>query len=410
MLPIKNLSDKEINKIRIACSYLYSSELAKNDEYLVSLNLISVENAFKEKAKRYNPDRKDNESEDSADIRRERFIKTQESFAILKSYIIEEDKSMIDRNGRQRKIIAVGGAKGGIGKSIFATNLGVLLSTKGKKTVLIDLDLGSANLHLYLGKTSLEYNINDFLEKRVSTINEITVSTKYGPYLIGGDSSQLGSTNINFSKKLKLMRAIKDIDADFIILDLGGDTSYNIIDFFLLAEHGFVVTTCDPASFLDAYNFIKVALYRKLNRLFGPESDLSARKDKDLEQLIQEATIGTNGDNVKNMGQLIQVVKEQQPWNLSLISGILKAFTPKLIVNMIAEDVNAVQVVNRIQDVSWKMLSIQVNYLGSIPYQKEIQRSARDLVPAVLRYPKGTLSETIEGVILEIGYQKAANQ
>ena len=112
------------------------------------------------------------------------------------------------------------------------------------------------------------------------------LNTKYGPLLIGGNSSQLGNANINFMRKLKLMKAIKNLDADFIIIDLGGDTSYNIIDFFLLADHGIVMTTCDPASYLDAYNFIKTALYRKLNRLFGPESKYKAQKDQALEQFI----------------------------------------------------------------------------------------------------------------------------
>ncbi len=405
MLPINDLSNTEILRIRTACAYLFSPELAKNDQYLKDLNLFSVKSAYKEKSKKYHPDIKRDEPEEITERRKERFIKIQESYKILKGYIIEEDKSAIDRGVRQSKIIAVGGAKGGIGKSIFATNLGVFLSSKGMQTVLIDLDLGSANLHLYLGKTSLECNINDFLTRRIPTINEIMVPTNYGPSLIGGDSSELGATNINYSKKLKLLRAIKEIDSDYIILDLGGDTSYNIIDFFLLADHKFVVTTCDPASFLDAYNFIKVALYRKLTRLFAPESEFKARKDKDLELLIQDATISTNGNKVKNINQLINMVKEKQPWNLSLISGVIKAFNPKLIVNMVAEDSNAMQVVNRIQEVSRKMLSIQVGYLGSIPFKPEIQRSARDLVPVVLRYPEGVLSRTIEHVLYEIGYQ-----
>ena len=54
-----------------------------------------------------------------------------------------------DKQNNWKKVIAVGGAKGGIGKSIFATNLALLLSSVGR-TVIIDLDLGGANLHLYL--------------------------------------------------------------------------------------------------------------------------------------------------------------------------------------------------------------------------------------------------------------------
>jgi len=402
MLPIHDISSVELLKIRIASSYLFSPELARNDEFLKNLNLLSVKNAFSEKTKQYNPDLHSNITRSFVDKQRELFIMIRESYKELKNYFNEKNTPMIDRSAPHPKVIAVGGVKGGTGKSIFAANLGIFLSSRGIRTVLVDLDLGAANLHLYLGETFLKCNVNDFLTKKVPTINEIMIQTKYGPHLIGGDSSQLGAANIHFSRKLKLLRSIKDIDAECVIIDIGGDTSYNIVDFFLAADHGFVVTTCYPASFLDAYNFIKVALYRKLNRLFGPESAFNAWKDKDLERLIHDATMPTNGNKVASIGELIKRVKTQQPWNLALINQVLKNFNPKLIVNMIAEDSNATKMVNRIQDVSQKMLSIQVGYLGSIPYQPEIEYSAKELIPVVVRYPKGILSEKMAHMIDEI--------
>jgi Mrp family chromosome partitioning ATPase len=66
---------------------------------------------------------------------------------------------------RRGKMIAIGGAKGGIGKSLFVANLGVFLSRLGKKTVVVDLDLGGANLHLYMGVWSLTHRIDDFSPK-----------------------------------------------------------------------------------------------------------------------------------------------------------------------------------------------------------------------------------------------------
>jgi flagellar biosynthesis protein FlhG len=149
------------------------------------------------------------------------------------------------------KMIAIGGAKGGIGKSLFVANLGVFLSQLGKRTVVVDLDLGGANLHLFMGVWSLTRRIDDFLTLKVPTISDIMTPTKYGPTLIGGGGGKLGSANLHFSRKLKLLRALKTIDADYVILDLGGDTTYNILDFYLAADQGFVLTTCEPASYLD---------------------------------------------------------------------------------------------------------------------------------------------------------------
>jgi flagellar biosynthesis protein FlhG len=404
MLPIHDLSTLELLKIRIACSYLFSPELAKDDKFLSNLSLMTVKNAFSEKTKPHSLDIKDNESEDFVEEREDLFVMLKASYETLKKYFRKEDKPATDQTVAHPKIIAIGGVKGGTGKSTFAANLGIFLSSRGLRTVLVDLDLGSANLHLYLGKTSLEHNVNDFLNKRVSTISEIMIPTKYGPNLIGGDSSQLGAANINFARKLKLLRSLKGIDTDYVVIDLGGDTSYNIIDFFLAADHGFVLTTCYPASFLSAYNFMKVALYRRLNRLFGPESTFNSWKDRSLEQLIHDTTIKTNGNNVNNINQLIQIVKEQQPWNLSLLNGVLKNFNPKLIINMVDEDSNAAKMAQRIQDVSRKMLSIQVGYLGSVPFQPEIELSSKDLVPVVVRYPDGILTEKMTHMIEKIGH------
>lgn len=403
MLKINDLSSVELLKIRIACAYLFSPELAEKDEFLKNLNHLSIKNAFDEKTKQYSPEIQDSESSDFSKEEEEGlFIMTKASYEALKNFLGEEDKSGKDQRAPQPKIIAVGGAKGGTGKTMFAANLGIFLSSKGIRTTMIDLDLGSANLHLYLGITTPKFTINDFLTKRAPQINEIKIPTKYGPDLIGGDSSQLGAANIDFSRKLKLLRSIKKIDADYVIMDLGGDTSYNIIDFFLAADHGFVMMTCYPASFLDAYNFIKIALYRKLNRIFGPESALSTQKDRNLMRLIHEATIGTNGNRVANMDQLLHRVKEQQPWNLSLINQVLNTFYPKLIVNMMEENSKAMKMVKLIQNVSQKVLSVKVGHIGNIPHQSEIERSARDLVPVVVKNPKGIFSGKIEHMIDQI--------
>ena len=403
MLPLHEFSDTELYKIRIACSYLFSPELAGNERFLKSITLDSVKNAFRKKAKRYHPDLHGNEPGEMVERRKGRFVKIRDSYEILKSYVCRNDES-VEQAVRKRKIIAVGGAKGGIGKSIFSANLAVLLASRGMRTVLVDLDLGGANLHLYLGETFLASNINDFLAKRVPTLEEIMVPSKYGVKLVGGDSSHLGAANINFSRKLKLLRSLKQIDADYVIVDLGGDTSYNVIDFFLAADHGIVLTTCDPASYLDAYNFIKVALYRKLNRLFGPESDVSARKDLDLVQLIKEATVSSSENRVKTIAELIERVKKQQPRSLFLIRRVLKTFNPGLVVNMTGDDAGVTEVVNRICEVAQKMLSVQVGYLGSISYQPEIKTSARDLMPAVARYPDGIFAETMAHITENLGH------
>ncbi|MBN2124838.1 MAG: P-loop NTPase [Deltaproteobacteria bacterium] len=399
MLAIQHCSREELQRIRIACAYLFSPELAKQDAFLRDLRGNALRDAFREKAKRYHPDLHRNEPEDTILKRRDRFIKIRASFEFLKGRIVEEvGPSRPESEAHRAKVIAVGGAKGGIGKSIFAVNLGVTLSSLGKRTVMVDLDLGGANLHLYLGETAVARNINDFLGNRVQSLREIESPTRYGPRLIGGDSSQLGAANIGFLRKLKLIKAIRELQADYVVLDLGGDTSYNIIDFFLAADCGLVLTTCDPASYLEAYNFIKVALYRKLNRIFGAESSLGWKKNPALQRLIQEATLGSNGNRVRDMEGLLEKIRKEHPRYLPGIEEILKDFRPGIVVNMISKETNEASVIQRIQEVSTRMLSIEVVHLGNLPYQKQVKRSAVNLVPVVSRHRTGVVARTIEEI------------
>jgi flagellar biosynthesis protein FlhG len=300
------------------------------------------------------------------------------------------------------KLIAVGGAKGGIGKSLFVANLGVLLSQLGKKTVLVDLDLGAANLHLYMGVWSLPHRVDDFLTKKVATINDIMVPTKYGPLLIGGGVGKLGDANIHFARKQKLLRALKTIDADYVILDLGGDTTFNILDFYLAADQGFVLTTCEPASYMDAYGFIKLSLHRKLTRLFGAESEFRNGRDHQLELLIKDHILSNASAQGRHISDLIRRIEREQPAHGRLIKKVVADFRPATIVTMVQAQEQVDELVTRLQNVSRKILSVDLNFFGCLPFEKQIQQSARELVPHVSKTPDGNFAKALRRIVLKM--------
>lgn len=296
------------------------------------------------------------------------------------------------RAGIHPKTIAIGGAKGGIGKSFMAANLGVALAGQGKRTVLVDLDLGGANLHLFLGVWSLPRRIDDFLKKRVTRIDEVIVPTKYGVGLIGGGGASLGAANIPFTRKLKLLRALKRIEADYILYDLGGSTTFNILDFYLAADTGLVLTTCDPAAYLDSYNFIKMSLFRKLSRLFGSESAYGKERDVELVNIIK-AFIHTAGSGQSSrIDDLLSTVRSYRPEQSAWLEEILAAFRPKLLINMAAQDSNAPELAGRLIKVCRKMLSIEVDFIGALPFLSEVQKSTHKLTPHVARNPQGEMA------------------
>ncbi|MEI6092599.1 MAG: P-loop NTPase, partial [bacterium] len=76
-----------------------------------------------------------------------------------------------------RKVWAVGGGKGGVGKSLIAANLGIMLARESEKVVLVDLDLGGANLHTCLGVDLPKYTLSDFIQRHVDSLEQLIVPT-----------------------------------------------------------------------------------------------------------------------------------------------------------------------------------------------------------------------------------------
>ena len=116
---------------------------------------------------------------------------------------------------KAKHIIAVGGGKGGVGKSVCSAALAFALAKKGKRTVLADFDLGAANLHTYLGLNT-PCTLTDFMHKKVESLEDVIVPTGFEnlSFIAGGDYS-FGAANPAHWMQLKVMRHIHAIDADF---------------------------------------------------------------------------------------------------------------------------------------------------------------------------------------------------
>ncbi|MCD6296188.1 MAG: AAA family ATPase [Deltaproteobacteria bacterium] len=392
-MQIDHLDNGQLREVKTACSHLFPGLMAGDREFLDHLDPGVLKNAYRRKVKAYHPDLHPFRSKESLIPR---FLQVRDSYKLLSSYLEKETRLSPKKGDTAKKIIAIGGAKGGTGKSVFAANLGVFLSSRGFKTVVVDLDLGGANLHLYLGeKALLKRSINDFLEKKFHTLSEVMIESRYGPLIIGGDSSVLGAANLPFYRKLKLLRAVSKIDADYVIIDLGGGISFNTLDFFLAADYGIVITTRESASYIGAYHFIKAALYRKLNRLFGPESRYGARKDEALERHIREFTMPANESDIKTIKDFVEHTRTRIPSGLPLIERAISDFHPYLIVNRVPHGFDANQIVTKVQSVSKTWLSKGVESLGNISFQTDVEKSVIDLVPVVSRYPGGELAMEI---------------
>lgn len=389
----------EWRKIRDACMSLLGKDPAVDPEVIRDLTPEYLNAVFRKKAKLVHPDLVSGAAASRVKEMTETFIELKKAHELLNAHVQAGRQWEGGPRTFKKTIIAVGGAKGGIGKSLFAANLGIVLAASGFKTVVVDLDLGSANLHLYLGEKSLlEKGINDYLNKSVSSLEDVMVQSPHGPFIIGGDSSVLGAANLAFAKKLKLIRAIRELRADVVILDLGGDTNYNILDFFLSAHVGIVMTTRDSAATLSAYHFLKGALYRRLDRLFSPESPFRKKRDERLEGLIKEHMKAGVAEK-RTVNDLMNAVKRRHPRGVSLLREVLSRYSPCLLVNKTPRQWDPKEVFLKLRGVTAKWLSIRLNYLGAISHQPLLEQSAISLVPVAARYPRGHLVRELNAVI-----------
>jgi flagellar biosynthesis protein FlhG len=292
-------------------------------------------------------------------------------------------------------IIAVGGAKGGVGKSAIATNLAVGLALLGQQVVLADLDLGGADVHLYLGVKTLPKTWNDLLDKKVNSIEDIITPTPFeGLKLIGGDSSKLGSENLPYAQKRKIMRHLREIEGDYLILDLGGNTSYNALDFFLFADHKIVISGTEPASILDSYSFVKVAFYRFLERFFSEHNSL-----KDLGQKIKDGSWERSKD--LSLDYIFEAVRERDEAAYNKIRKQHDQFRVSLVVNM-AEHRKDFQIAESMQHVLKEKCFLNVGILGTIPFDKLARKAAQSFTPIIVEYPKCQPSKAIHQMLAAI--------
>ena len=294
-----------------------------------------------------------------------------------------------------KKIIAVGGAKGGVGKSMLAANLAVGLALLGQKVVLADLDLGGADVHLYTGVKSLAKTWNDFLDKKVDSIKDILTPTAFkGLSLIGGDSSKLGSANLPYSQKLKIMRHLKELETDYLVVDLGGDTTYNGLDFFLLADQKIVVSGTEPASVLDSYTFVKVVFNRFLERFFSEHKLL-----KDLAEQVRDGSL----EKAKNysLDFIYQEVRTRDPQASAELKKQFDLFRLSIVLNM-TESSKDVRIAESMQKLAKDKCFVDIGILGTIPFDKVVRKAARGFTPIVVENPKCQASRNIHQMLAAI--------
>ncbi len=171
---------------------------------------------------------------------------------------VERPAKAPETEGRKAtRIIAVSSGKGGVGKTNIAINLALAYAQTGKKVIVMDADLGLANVNVVLGVIP-RYNLYHLIRKQKS-LSEILVDTSYGIKIIAGASGFSKIANLTEDERRDFISELAALsNADILIIDCAAGVSNNVISFIAAADDALIVTTPEPTAITDAYGIIKI--------------------------------------------------------------------------------------------------------------------------------------------------------
>ncbi len=238
------------------------------------------------------------------------------------------------------RVLTVTSGKGGVGKSNLAVNLAIQLSKKGQRVIIFDADFGLANVEVMFGVIP-QYNLSDLIY-RGKNIKEIITEGPLGIGFISGGSGVIGLNNLYREQIMRLVKNIGELNelADVIIIDTGAGVSDQVLEFVLASPEVLLVTTPEPSSLTDSYSLLK-ALYRNPN-------------------FMEDSTkihVVINKVNSKDEGQMVY---------------------------------------DRLHSVVEQFLDGELNYLGMIPQDNDLERSVRQQKTVSLNKPNADATKAFE--------------
>ena len=219
------------------------------------------------------------------------------------------------------RIIAVTSGKGGVGKSNLTVNLALAFLAEGKKALVIDADLGMANVDVLLG-TSSKYNLLNLLDEDVM-LDDVILKGPYGLRYISGGSGMEQAGEFTPAERDVLEEKLTGCGerADVILIDTGAGIGRNVLDFILAADEVILVTTPEPTALTDAYAVMKAySMYAAkpnmrlvVNRVYDEAESLEvAEKLKKTAERFLHMEIQSLGAIYEDRN-MIQAVRLQKP-------------------------------------------------------------------------------------------------
>lgn len=280
-----------------------------------------------------------------------------------------------------KTVIAVASGKGGVGKSIFVANLGIMFGAKGKRTVLVDADIGAANLHTILGVKHPEKTLKDFIDNTTSTLDQVLIPTaNENVRLLSSASEILSLIFPKYKERYRLMRSLQKLDTDIIILDIAAGTDQRATDFFGISDTGIMIIEPVPTSIENAFSFLKNLLTRALLRTFYHEKEMVA--------LILDSLDPKKAGKVLLFTEVLDICEKKSPAKIiTFKEQVLNGFRRFYLVINSLQTSEQEKIAEEFRNVAQHLLALNTNILGTLPFEMQMNFTLGQKVPFVIKYP-----------------------
>lgn len=295
--------------------------------------------------------------------------------------------------GTDARIWAVGGGKGGVGKTMLATNIAVLLSRQGYRVLLVDADLGAANLHTFLGVEGSKVSLSSFLKGKVRDVEALITRTGIPNLeLISGAKDSLDIADVEEKAVLRLRDALKKVNFDYVVIDLSPGTSSRTMDIFLIADEGVVVTTPEPTSVENTYRFLKCLMLRWIRHVINSE------EDSRLKELLGQVFSGDWSKRIKTVSDIVSQLKQMDTDQGEVLKSLLGDIRLSIILNRSGRP-DDTELGNSMRRACRDYFGIDIAYLGAVCQETSVEESVRLRKPLTVHYNSSAAAEAVQSCV-----------
>lgn len=285
------------------------------------------------------------------------------------------------------RVVAIGGGKGGVGKSLVAANVGIFLATLGKRVVLVDAAFGVANLHIFAGVPRPSRSLFEALSPGGLRLADLAVPTHVpGVKLIGGVYDPPWVAEPGPALVERLTEQLRELAADWVVVDLGPGIGSATLELFLAADVQVIVAVPDPTSIELMHRFAKAAFLRSVERRgLGALPRLVGREPRQLEGGAPSAL------------EVYLGAVEARVTEVDALREAILAFSPHLVINS-ARSKSDMELGRAVTSAARRRLGTPFRYLGHLEYDEAVWASTRRRRPLLIEHPETRIAKCFERV------------